>query len=299
VSILILQASKQSCLCDFTFDFIWQHRGTRLNPDGAVGPYSYRKLVEAIKAGQTVRIEGDVGSRLASSMGVDLAKLGGSGGPIETTGSVIVDGNVGNRMGISMLRGSVYLSGKAEEPLGNVLEVETDRSGYRKFVSLTEILERSLAPKEPNRFQDGSLVVCDGILRDTLGARNPTDRTVRLLGEAGMSTGILMKAGLIDVHGGAHENTGALMRQGRLIVRGKTGDFTGVEMSGGEIFVLGDAGSYACHKMRGGCIYAREGKPLPPAGSRPLRPAEQTLVSRILEISPLYAMMYRRLGLES
>jgi len=294
----MLQASKESCICDFTFDFIWQHRGSRLDPDAAIGPYSFRKLVEAIKRGQTVRIEGDVGNRLASSMGVDLARLGGAGGPIETTGRVIVDGDVGNRMGISMLRGAIYISGKAEEPLGNVLEVETDLSGYRKYVSLTEILERNLAVKEPNCCKEGRLVVCDGILRDTVGARNPTNKTVRL-GEAGMSTGILMKSGLIDVHGKTLENTGALMRGGRLIVRGKTGDFTGVEMIGGEIFVLGDAGSYACHKMKGGSIYARGGKPLPPAGAHPLRPNEQALVARVLDISPLYAMMYRRLGMES
>jgi formylmethanofuran dehydrogenase subunit C len=294
----MIQACRESCLCDFTFDFIWQHRGSRLDPDKAVGPYSFRKLVEALKRGQTVRIRGDVGNRLASSMGVDLVKMGGTGGPIETTGQVIVDGDVGNRMGISMLRGAVYISGKAEEPLGNVLEVETDLSGYRKYASLTEILERTLAVKEPNCWQMGRLVVCDGILRDTMGARNPTDKTVRLLGDAGMSTGILMKSGLIDVRGRAHENTGALMRGGRLIVRGNTGDFAGVEMKGGEIFVLGDAGSYACHKMKGGSIYARGGKPLPPAGAHPLRPNEQALVARILDISPLYAMMYCRLGIE-
>jgi formylmethanofuran dehydrogenase subunit C len=295
----MIQASGESCLCDFTFDFIWQHKGSRLDPEASVGQYSFRKLVEALKGGQTVRIRGDVGNRLASSMGVDLARLGGAGGPIETTGRVIIDGDVGDRMGISMLRGAIYVSGKVEEPLGNVLEVETDLSGYRKYVSLTEILERGLEAREPNHWQEGRLVVSDGILRDTVGARNPTGKTVLLLGEAGMSTGILMKSGLIDVHGKAHENTGALMRGGRLIVREKTGNFTGVEMRGGEIFVLGDAGSYACHKMKGGSIYARGGKPLPPAGSHLLRPEEQALVARVLGISPLYAMMYRRLGLEA
>lgn len=299
MSILMLQACQESCLCDFTFDFIWQHKGSRLNPDAAVGPYSYRQLVEALKRGETVMIKGDVGNRLGSSLGVDLARLGGSGGPIEATGRIVVDGDVGNRMGISMLRGAIYVSGKVDEPLGNVLEVETDMSGYRKYLSLTEILERGLEAREPNRFHAGCLVVSDGILRDTIGARNPADRSVRILGEAGMSTGILMRAGRIDVQGSAQENTGALMRGGRLIVRGDAGDFTGVEMRGGEIFITGDAGSYACHRMKGGSIYARGGKPLPPAASRPLRPAEQALVASVLEISPLYAMMYRRLGLES
>jgi len=92
-------------------------------------------LVEALRRGETVRIFGDAGSRLGSSMGVDLMRLGGKGGPIESTGNVIVDGDVGSRMGISMLRGAIYVSGRIDLPMGNVIEVECDRTGYRKFIS--------------------------------------------------------------------------------------------------------------------------------------------------------------------
>jgi formylmethanofuran dehydrogenase subunit C len=67
-------------------------------------------------------------------------------------------------------------------------------------------------------------------------------------------------------------------------------------MQNGEIFVAENAGSYACAKMKGGAVYAKEGKPLPPAQAWPLRPAEQALVSKALGIVPFYAMMYRRFG---
>ena len=89
-------------------------------------------MVEALRQGETVKILGDAGSRLGSSLGVDLIRLGGKGGPIETTGKIVVDGNVGSRMGISMLRGAIYVSGRVEAPLGNVVEVESDLTGYQK-----------------------------------------------------------------------------------------------------------------------------------------------------------------------
>ncbi len=134
-------------------------------------------------------------------------------------------------------------------------------------------------------------------LRDTLGARNPANRAIRLKGDAGMSTGILMHSGQIEVSGSTGRNTGVLLRGGRIVVRGSTDDFTGAEMRGGEIFVADDAGSYACAKMRGGAVYARRGKPLPPARAHQPSSSEQTLLARTLEISPLYAMMYQKFSL--
>ncbi|RQW77112.1 MAG: tributyrin esterase, partial [Methanothrix sp.] len=247
----------------------------------------------------TVKISGDAGGRLASSLGVDLMRLGGKGGPLEKTGKIIVDGDVGSHMGISMLRGSIYVSGKVEPPLGNVLEQDSDLSGYRKFISVTEALEKGLPVSEPNmQDKDGrGLSICDGLLRDTLGARNPADKFIRLDGDAGMSTGILMASGRIEVSGDAGRNTGVLLRGGRIVVLGDTDDFTGAEMRGGEIFVAGEAGSYACAKMRGGAVYAREGKPLPPAKAHQPSSSEQTLLARTLGLSPLYAMMYRKFSL--
>jgi len=292
-----IKASNENCLCDFTFDFYWQHQGSRLNPDQTVCNVSFRQLVEALRRGETVRIFGDAGSRLGSSMGVDLMRLGGNGGPIESTGNIIVDGDVGSRMGISMLRGAIYVSGRIDLPMGNVIEVECDRTGYRKFVSITQALEKSTAVLEPNLLDQKGLVIDDGLLRDTICARNSADRAVQLHGNAAMSTGILMRSGLLAVFGKTECNTGVLMRGGRIIVMGSTGDFTGAEMRGGEIFVAGSAGSFACAGMSGGAIYARDCKPLPPAKTHPLSPSEQSRVAKTLEQSQLYAMMYRKFSI--
>ncbi|HUI39463.1 MAG TPA: tributyrin esterase [Methanothrix sp.] len=294
---LEIGTSGEDCLCDFTFDFYWQHQGSRLDPDQTVSGVSFRRLVAALRKGETVRIKGDVGSRLGSSLGVDLVKLGGKGGAIEVAGSILVDGDVGSRMGISMLRGAIYVSGRIKEPLGNVIETKTNLTGYRKFISVTEALEKGVSVLEPNIADGHALVIRDGILRDTVGARNECDRALRIQGNVGMSTGILMRSGLIDIFGSADRNTGVLLRGGRIIIKGSTRDFTGSEMQGGEIFVAEGAGSFACGKMKGGAVYAKSGKPLPPAHARMLKAEEQAFVARTLGISPLYAMMYKRFGL--
>ncbi len=292
-----IQASGEKCLGDFTFDFYWQHQGSRLDKDQTVSGISFRQMVEALSRGETLRITGNVGSRLGSSLGVDLLRLGGKGGPIETAGRIVVDGDAGSRMGISMLRGSIYVSGRVETPLGNVIEVESDLTGYRKFISITESLEKGLKVLEPNILDKRGLIICDGVLRDTVGARNPADKTVRIEGDAGMSTGILMLSGQVVVLGNVDCNTGVLMQGGRVVVRGKTGDFTGAEMRGGEVFIEGDAGKFTCARMKGGAVYAKSGKPLPPARERQLNSSELTRVAKALEIAPLYAMMYRKFSL--
>ncbi len=265
--------------------------------DQIVGGISFRKIVQALRQGETINIFGDAGSRLGSSLGVDLLRLGGNGGPIEVAGKIIVDGNVGSHMGISMQRGAIYVSGSIKLPLGNVVQVHSDLTGYRKFVSATEALEKNMPVLEPNTSDKNSLTICDGILRDTLGARNPTDKTVRLQSGAGMSTGILMRSGLIEISGDAGANTGVLMRGGKIIVRGRTGDFTGAEMRGGEILVEGDAGSFACARMRGGAVYAKEGKPVPPVRMHLPSSGELSNLAQALKISTLHAMMYRKLCL--
>lgn len=292
-----INASGENCLCDFTFDFFWQHQGSRLDPEQIVSDVSFRRLVDVLRKGETVRIKGDVGSRLGSSLGVDLVRLGGKGGAIEATGRILVDGDVGSRMGISMLRGAIYVSGRIKEPLGNVIEMRTDITGYRKFISVTEALEKGISVLEPNIGDGRGLVVRDGVPRDTLGARNQCNRELRIEGDVGMSTGILMRSGLIYVSGSADRNTGVLLRGGRIVIKGSTGDFTGSEMRGGEIYVEGNAGGFACGKMKGGTVYAKSGKPLSPAQTRMLKAEEQVLVARTLGISPLYAMLYKRFGL--
>ena len=294
---LRIGASGEKCLGDFTFDFYWQHQGTRLNPDEIVGGISRRRMVEALREGQEVQIKGEAGSRLGSSLGVDLVKFGGTGRALENTGSIVVDGDVGSHMGISMLRGAIYASGRVEEPLGNILEVRSDKTGYRKYASITEILEKGIPVMEPNISDERGVNICDGLLRDTIGSRNPSGKTLTVDGNVGMSTGILMSSGLILVDGDVGKNTGVLMRGGRLIIKGKTEDFTGAEMWGGEILVKGSAGSFACAKMKGGRVYARSGKPVPPAKAFDLDQKELKDVARALELSPMYAMVYKRFGL--
>ncbi|NYT01316.1 MAG: tributyrin esterase [Methanosarcinales archaeon] len=291
-----IEACQESCICDFTFDFYWQHQGSRLDPEAKVGGQSYQALVEALRRGETVHIKGDAGGRLGSSLGVDLVRFGGSGGPLEV-GSVVVDGDVGSRMGISMLRGSIYISGQAELPLGNVVEVDSDRSGYRRFVSVTEALERQMEVQAPNCMGEGGLDLADGLLRETVGARCPVDRRIRVDGPAGMSAGILMSAGLLQVEGSSGRNTGVLLRGGRVAVQGDCGDFTGTEMRSGEIFVKGSAGSFACARMKGGSVYARGGKPVPPARESRVSPEEQRTLAKALGLNPLHAMMYRKFSL--
>jgi formylmethanofuran dehydrogenase subunit C len=294
---LEINASGERCLCDFTFDFYWQHQGSRLDMDGTVSGISFRRMVQALRQGESVRIRGDAGSRLGSSLGVDLLRLGGKGGPIESTGRIIVDGNVGSHMGISMLRGAIYVSGSVKPPLGNAVLVESDLSGYSKYVSATEVLEKGLSVLEPNLASDSCLRVCDGILRDTLGARNPTEKRILLQGDGGMSSGILMRSGSIGIDGDCGPNTGVLMQGGRIVVRGRTGDFTGAEMRGGEIIVEGDAGSFACARMSGGAVFATKAKIVPPARAQMPDGREQAMISRELGIPAIHAMMYRKFGL--
>lgn len=294
---LRINASGEKCLCDFTFDFFWQHKGSRLDMDQTVSGVSFKRMVQALRQGETVMISGDAGSRLGSSLGVDLMRLGGKGEPVEGTGKIIVDGNVGSHMGISMQRGAIYVSGEIKLPQGNVVQVQSDLTGYRKFVSVTETMERGLAVLEPNSADRNGLTICDGILRDTLGARNPTDKAIHLEGDAGMSTGILMRSGLIEVMGDAGQNTGVLMQGGRIVVSGRCGDFTGAEMRGGEIMVGGDAGSFTCAKMRGGTVYARNAKNLPPVMAQVPSSQELSAIARALNIPALHAMMHRKMCL--
>ncbi len=131
-------------LCDYTFNFCWHNR--QLDP-GAQVPhqngteYTYREIVDALKQETEVHITGDVGERLAQGMGADILHLGGTGGIGTGTASrIFVDGDVGAEAGLGMVAGAVYVSGMVEEPLGNIIEVHSDVAGYRKFVSITDLL---------------------------------------------------------------------------------------------------------------------------------------------------------------
>jgi formylmethanofuran dehydrogenase subunit C len=153
--------------------------------------------------------------------------------------------------------------------VGNVIEVESDIKGYKKFISITEFVEyryRDEKLLKPNKFDKnkGVLEINDKIKRDTVGARLNEDKTIIVNGDVDLSTGILMKRGKVIVNGNAGKNTGAVLSGGTVIINGNSGDFTGFEMKNGVIVVDGNAGKYLGAKKKGGVIYARDGKEVPP-----------------------------------
>ena len=46
-AVLEVKASGERCLCDFTFDFYWQHLGSRLDMDATVSGISFKRMVQA------------------------------------------------------------------------------------------------------------------------------------------------------------------------------------------------------------------------------------------------------------
>ena len=61
-------SSPQDCIGDFTYDFFWQHRGAKLNPDDVIPSQvgtscSYEDVVEALKKGEEVHVKGDADKR--------------------------------------------------------------------------------------------------------------------------------------------------------------------------------------------------------------------------------------------
>jgi formylmethanofuran dehydrogenase subunit C len=283
------------CLCDFTYDFYWQHKGERLSPSGIIPhqkstSYTYEDLVSCLKREEDVHIKGSAGKRLGSSLGVDLKFFGGTGKPMKV-GSIIVEGDVGTRMGISMVSGAIYVKGNVKQPLGNVIEVESEREGYRKYISITGILQEGLKEKllPPNVLEGDELHIKDGLLRDTIGARLDADKRIIVEGSAGMSTGILMKRGFIQVED-AGMNTGVLMRGGTIIA-GDVGEFAGAYMKDGTLIIGGKAKGYVGAKMKGGTIFYKGEAMLPAAlvDGNDIR-----MLVRLLGISQVEAMMFRK-----
>ncbi len=284
------------CLCDFTYDFYWQHRGSRLSPSGVIPhqtgtSYTYKDLVECLKRGEDVHIKGDAGKRLGSSLGVDLKFFGGTG-KARKSGSIIVDGNVDTRMGISMVSGAIYVKGRVKQPLGNVIEVESDCSGYHKYRSITGILHEGLSEALilPNALTRNCLLIKDGLVRDTIAARLDSDANVIVEGDAGMSTGILMRRGTVHVRGDAGMNTGVLLEGGTLAVGG-AGEFAGAYMRGGTLIISGKSKGYVGANMRGGAVFLKGkamGKSVPPDGG------DIRMLERLLDISRVEAMMFRK-----
>ena len=284
------------CLCDFTYDFYWQHKGKKLDPTGVIPnqtdtSYTYKDLVNCLKNGEDVHIKGNAGKRLGSSLGVDLKFFGGTGGAMNA-GSIIVDGDVGSRMGISMVSGAIYVSGNVKQPMGNVIEVESDMEGYCKFRSITELLTTGFDEKiiQPNVLDGDTLHLKDGIIRDTIAARLDSDAKVVVDGDAGMSTGILMKQGLVHVDGSAGQNTGVLLSGGTVVV-GNTDEFAGTGMRSGILVIGGKSKGYVGAGMKGGTIFLKGdaiAKPVPVDGD------DIRMLVRTLGINQMEGMMFKK-----
>jgi len=288
-------------LCDYTFNFCWHNR--QFDPDAQVPyqndtEYTYRNLADALKTSTEVHIKGDVGKRLAQGMGADIRHLGGTGGiGIGTTSRIFVDGDVGAEAGLGMVAGAVYVSGMVEEPLGNIIEVHSDVAGYRKFVSITDLLCNHLPEVPVSGSLDSEklrLVLNDGILRGTLCTRCDCPVDVLVEGDAHNGTGLLMRQGTVTVTGDAGMNTGAHLNGGTVVVCGVTGEFAGAYMKCGVLLVGGGMG-YAGADMNGGAIYSRRKiATSPPAEKTRITCADMSLIRKLVSASRFESIRYSK-----
>ncbi len=287
-------------LCDYTFNFHYLNQ--KLNPDSRIpnqagSSYNYQNLVDALKGGADVHIKGDVGERLAYSMGADLKHLGGSGRP-ELAGRIFVNGSVGREAGMGMVAGALYISGTVQEPLGNIIEVVSDVGGYRKFCSITDIMcsgpgEDTLVSNSLDE-DDNILILNDGILRGTIGARMDCRGTVRVEGDAYNGTGLLMRQGIVYVEGNAGMNTGSRLAGGTVAISGKVDEFAGVYMKSGSL-VIKEAKGYVGANMTGGAIYSKKKVPLSPPATPVKKSVENIkMLRRVLGVGHLEAMLYNK-----
>lgn len=291
-------------LLDYTFNFHWHNRA--LDPDSTFPSQkgtqlTYRDLVLALKAGEDIRITGDMGRNFAYSAGADLQHMGGSGG-VENAGRIFVEGNVGPEAGMGMVAGTLYIAGSIREPFGNIIEVESDISGYRKFRSITDIVCNG--PGNDilllNRYNsdDNSLLLNDGILRATVGARCSKPVTIRIEGDAHNGTGVLMREGTLIVNGNAGMNTGSHLNGGTVAVLGSVGEFAGAYMKRG-VLAFKDAKGYIGAGMAGGTIYSRNRvKTNSPVAKVRMWKEDAALMHRIMAAGRIDAALYNKYELE-
>ena len=287
-------------LCDYTFNFHYLNQKLdpkSLIPHQAGSSYTYHDLVDALKSGADVHIKGDVGERLAFSLGADLKHLGGTGKP-EPAGWVFVDGNVGAEAGMGMAAGVLYVSGTIEVPLGNIIEVASDEEGYRKFRSISDIMcngsgEDTLVSNSLDE-DENTLTLSDGILRGTIGARMDCKGTVVVEGDVYNGTGLLMRRGTMYVKGSAGMNTGSRLDGGTVVVSGKVDEFAGAYMKSGSL-VINEAKGYVGANMTGGAIYSRKKVSLsPPAAAGKKSGENSKMLRRVLDAGRLEVMLYNK-----
>ena len=93
-----------------------------------------------------------------------------------------------------------------------------------------------------------------------------------------LSTGILMRKGVVKVNGNAGKNTGALLNGGTVLINGDCDDFSGIEMKRGTLIVNGNAGKFMGAQKKNGVILAKKGSPIPPTEQRNLEEYDKQLL---------------------
>ncbi|MCX9084775.1 MAG: formylmethanofuran dehydrogenase [Candidatus Methanoperedens sp.] len=291
-------------LCDYTYNFAWQSnkiRPTGIIPSQEDTSFTYKDLVNELKKGKDVRIYGNVGKRLAYSLGANLIHFGGNGAP-EKAGNVYIDGNVSSEMGMGMVSGVIYVKGLIEEPLGNVVEIVSGEPCYRKFRSITEILCKGLGKDVlvKNKFDERKkhLILDDGILRGTVATRCYCDALVTIKENAYNGTGLLMQKGTVHVMGDAGMNTGAHLDGGVVIVEGITDEFAGAYMKKGTL-ILTDSKGFVGANLKEGVIFVKTKiKIASSVEELTMSQEDANRIMKYLGLGHVEAMSYRKYGIK-
>lgn len=285
-------------LCDYTFNFCWND--SKLKPQDLIPSqegtsFTYANLVAELKGGKDVHIEGNVGKRLAYSVGTDLKHLGGTG-ETQKAGNIFIEGDVGSEAGMGMVAGSLYIKGNITEPLGNILEVTSDINGYRKFRSITDILCNGLGNDvlKGNSLAENTLTLNDGILRGTIGARCNWQGAIVVEGDVYNGTGVLMQQGTITINGNAGMNTGSHLNGGTIVVHGNVGEFSGAYMKNGRLIFISSKG-YVGAGMEGGAIYSKKkANTSPPAAKTGLEKEDIDFIRKTMQSGRVESMLYSK-----
>ncbi len=290
-------------LCDYTYNFAWQNNNIHpetIIPSQVGTSFTYSDLVKELKKGKDVHISGDAGRGLGYSMGANLKHFGGSGRR-ENAGRLFIEGNVSSEMGMGMVSGTIYVKGSVQDPVGNIIEVVSDEAGYRKYLSITNILcsgsGKNILINNIYNEQKKHLYLNDGILRGTIAARCDCEAHVTVEGNAYNGTGLLLQKGSIEISGDAGMNTGAHLDGGIIIIRGTAGEFAGAYMKKG-ILILRDAKGYAGASMKDGLILSRNRiKVSPPVEELKIMQDDANVIIKHLGASHVEAMSYHKYGI--
>lgn len=285
-------------LCDYTYDFCWNDpkiKPFNYIPDQNSTKYTYENLISSLKAGEDIQIIGNVGSRLAQGMGVNLKHLGGTGN-IEKAGRIFVDGDIGPEAGMGAVGGTIYVKGEVTPPFGNIVEVNSDVTEYRKFRTITDILLNGLDNDEliVNSFENSKLKLVDGILRGTIGSRSDSDGIIEVNGDVHNGTGLLMQHGTIIVNGNAGMNTGSHLNGATIIIRGKTEEFAGAYMKKGKLIFL-DAKGHVGAGIKGGSIFSKKRVNFSPSATKvSLEKEDLGFIRSSMDAGKIEALLYNK-----